>query len=154
VTQSRKNRPKTSQHNDTSQTRLREVDVEKELDTSTNQSSNRQLSETTISTAQISGESLDVSALETWLWEAACTIRGAADAPKFKDFILPLIFFKRLSDVFDDEFAQYSMKYGSEEAAREIIEADHLDALLPRFGLAEGGYGASPDDGLTPSSCR
>ena len=129
MTQSRKNRPKTSQHNDTSQTRLREVDVEKELDTSTNQSSNRQLSETTISTAQLSGESLDVSALETWLWEAACTIRGAADAPKFKDFILPLIFFKRLSDVFDDEFAQYSMKYGSEEAAREIIEADHLDAL-------------------------
>ena len=33
-------------------------------------------------------EHLDVSALETWLWDAACAIRGATDAPKFKDFIL------------------------------------------------------------------
>lgn len=29
---------------------------------------------------------LDVSALENWLWEAACTIRGPLDAPKFKDY--------------------------------------------------------------------
>ncbi len=49
-------------------------------------------------------EHLDISTLETWLLDAANTIRGASDAPKFKDFILPLIFYKRLSDVFDDEF--------------------------------------------------
>jgi type I restriction enzyme M protein len=30
-------------------------------------------------------EHLDVSMLETWLWDAACAIRGATDAPKFKD---------------------------------------------------------------------
>jgi type I restriction enzyme M protein len=48
---------------------------------------------------------LDISALETWLWEAACVIRGPVDAPKYKDYILPLIFLKRLSDVFDDELA-------------------------------------------------
>src|SRR5919198_2704501 len=48
---------------------------------------------------------LDISALETWLWEAACVIRGPIDAPKYKDYILPLIFLKRLSDVFDDELA-------------------------------------------------
>ncbi len=42
---------------------------------------------------------LDLSALESWLWEAACVIRGPVDAPKFKDYILPLIFLKRLSDV-------------------------------------------------------
>ena len=52
-------------------------------------------------------ERLDVSQLESWLWDAACIIRGAMDAPKFKDFILPLIFYKRLSDVFDDEFAEF-----------------------------------------------
>jgi type I restriction-modification system DNA methylase subunit len=46
---------------------------------------------------------LDVSGLENWLWEAACVIRGPVDAPKFKDYILPLVFLKRLSDVFDDE---------------------------------------------------
>jgi type I restriction enzyme M protein len=96
------------------------------LDTPTTQ---QDLTTSALSTAKLNGESLDVSALETWLWDAACSIRGATDAPKFKDFILPLIFFKRLSDVFDDEFAQYSVKFGSEEAAREIIEADHHDAL-------------------------
>ncbi len=42
--------------------------------------------------------------LESWLWEAACVIRGPVEAPKFKDYIiLPLIFLKRLSDVFEDE---------------------------------------------------
>lgn len=41
--------------------------------------------------------------LESWIWDAACSIRGAQDAAKFKDYILPLIFVKRLCDVFDDE---------------------------------------------------
>jgi type I restriction enzyme M protein len=36
-------------------------------------------------------EHLTVSELETWLWDAACAIRGATDAPKFKDFILLLV---------------------------------------------------------------
>ena len=74
-------------------------------------------------------EHLDVSALETWLWDAACAIRGATDAPKFKDFILPLVFYKRLSDVFDDEFADQVEEYGDEAIAREVLEADHADAL-------------------------
>ena len=30
-----------------------------------------------------SNGTLDVSALESWLWEAACTIRETLDAPKF-----------------------------------------------------------------------
>ncbi len=74
-------------------------------------------------------EHLDISTLETWLLDAANTIRGASDAPKFKDFILPLIFYKRLSDVFDDEFAKQIDEFGDEESAREIIAADHEDAL-------------------------
>ena len=74
-------------------------------------------------------EQLDISTLETWLLDAANTIRGASDAPKFKDFILPLIFYKRLSDVFDDEFAKQIEVFGNEESAREIISADHEDAL-------------------------
>src|SRR5438132_1406028 len=74
-------------------------------------------------------ERLDVSTLEQWLWSAACIIRGATDAPKFKDFILPLVFFKRLSDVFDDELAEQVEEYGEESLAREIIEEDHAAAL-------------------------
>ncbi len=74
-------------------------------------------------------EHLDLPTLENWLLDAANTIRGASDAPKFKDFILPLIFYKRLSDVFDDEFAKQIEEFGDEESARAIIEADHEDAL-------------------------
>lgn len=75
------------------------------------------------------GEKLDIPAMETWLWDAACKIRGATDAPKFKDFILPLIFYKRLSDVFDDEYEKCAEKFGGGELARAFIEADRQDAL-------------------------
>jgi type I restriction enzyme M protein len=69
--------------------------------------------------------SLDLSTLESWLWEAACVIRGPVDAPKFKDYILPLIFLKRLSDVFDDETARLAADFGSEPKALKLVEQDH-----------------------------
>ena len=85
--------------------------------------------QTTLPFPSENDEHLNISTLETWLWSAACVIRGATDAPKFKDFILPLIFYKRLSDVFDDEFAKQVEEFGEEEFAREIVAADHEDAL-------------------------
>ena len=85
--------------------------------------------QTTIPFSSPDQEQLNISTLETWLWDAACVIRGTTDAPKFKDFILPLIFYKRLSDVFDDEFAKQIEEFGDEDIAREIIDADHQDAL-------------------------
>lgn len=68
---------------------------------------------------------LDVKTLETWLWDAACQIRGPLDAPKFKDYILPLIFLKRLSDVFDDEVVRVAVEVGDLATAKEIIDQDH-----------------------------
>jgi type I restriction enzyme M protein len=68
---------------------------------------------------------LDTKSMENLLWKAACSIRGEKDAPKFKDYILPLVFIKRLSDVFEDEIARLSETYGNEETAREVVEADH-----------------------------
>ena len=85
--------------------------------------------QTTLPFPSENDEHLDISTLETWLLDAANTIRGASDAPKFKDFILPLIFYKRLSDVFDDEFAKQIQEFGDEESASVIVEADHEDAL-------------------------
>jgi type I restriction enzyme M protein len=66
-----------------------------------------------------------VSALESWLWEAACTIRGPLDAPKFKDYILPLVFLKRLSDVFDDEVGHLAQELGGLKTAANLVEQDH-----------------------------
>ena len=70
--------------------------------------------------------------LESWIWDAACSIRGAKDAPKYKDFILPLIFTKRLCDVFDDELNRIAEKIGSRKKAFQLTKADHK---LVRFYL-------------------
>jgi type I restriction enzyme M protein len=70
--------------------------------------------------------------LESWIWDAACSIRGAQEAPKFKDFILPLIFTKRLCDVFDDELNRIAQEVGSRAKAFKLVERDHK---LVRFYL-------------------
>ena len=70
-------------------------------------------------------DELDVKTLENWFWKAACKIRGEIDAPKYKDYILPLIFVKRLSDVFEDEIMNLSEDYGSIETVEKFLEADH-----------------------------
>ena len=41
--------------------------------------------------------------LESYLWGAAVLLRGTIDAGDYKQFIFPLLFFKRLCDVFDEE---------------------------------------------------
>ncbi len=68
---------------------------------------------------------LDTKSMEGLLWKAACSIRGEKDAPKFKDYILPLVFIKRLSDVFEDEVTRLTETYGSKETALAVLEADH-----------------------------
>jgi type I restriction enzyme M protein len=68
---------------------------------------------------------LNTTTLENWLWEAACKIRGDVDAPKYKDYILPIIFLKRLSDVFEDEVQKLADSYGDTDLAKQLIEEDH-----------------------------
>ncbi len=77
---------------------------------------------------------LDISTLETWLWDAACAIRGPVDAPKFKDYILPLIFLKRLSDVFEDELTRLTEEYGSRDVAERIVEDERERGIIARGG--------------------
>jgi type I restriction enzyme M protein len=70
--------------------------------------------------------------LESWIWDAACSIRGAKDAAKFKEFILPLIFAKRLCDVFDDELTRIATEVGSRAKAFKLVKHDKR---LVRFYL-------------------
>ena len=51
----------------------------------------------------MNGDALDVSQLESHLWEAASILRGPVDAADFKTYVFPLLFFKRISDVHDEE---------------------------------------------------
>ncbi len=74
----------------------------------------------------------DNKSLESWIWDAACSIRGVQEASKYKDFILPLIFTKRLCDVFDDELNRIAKKIKTRAKAFEFVENDHE---LVRFYL-------------------
>ncbi len=69
---------------------------------------------------------------ESWIWDAACSIRGAKDALTYKDYILPLIFTRRLCDVFDDELNRIAKELGSRKRAFQLAKADHK---LVRFYL-------------------
>jgi len=74
---------------------------------------------------------LDLSALEAHLWASANILRGPVDAADFKTYIFPLLFFKRISDVYDEEIA----------SALAESDGDQEYALFPenhRFQLPPG----------------
>ncbi|HVC22733.1 MAG TPA: class I SAM-dependent DNA methyltransferase [Candidatus Dormibacteraeota bacterium] len=108
------------------------------------------------SSVDVNGGTLDVKALESWLWDAACQIRGPLDAPKFKDYILPLVFLKRLSDVFDDEVQRVADEVGDIGTAREIIDQDHglvrfylpAESRWPFVALKTSGLGEALTDAV------
>ena len=73
------------------------------------------------------------SQLESYLWGAATLLRGTIDAGEYKSFIFPLLFVKRLSDVYDEEY----------ESALEVSGGDEGYAVLPeqhRFQIPDGSH--------------
>ncbi len=61
------------------------------------------------------GNQSELSALESHLWEAANILRGPVDAADFKTYVFPLLFFKRISDVYDEEYAIALEESGGDE---------------------------------------
>lgn len=55
--------------------------------------------------------------LESYLWGAAIVLRGLIDAGDYKQYIFPLVFLKRISDVYNEEHAAALETYGDEELA-------------------------------------
>ena len=53
---------------------------------------------------------MDSTTLERWLWRAASAIRGPANPYEYKDYILPLVFYKRLDDMYADELHDLSIE--------------------------------------------
>ena len=68
--------------------------------------------------------------LEQHLWGAAKILRGSIDSGEYKSYIFGLLCFKRLSDVWVEEYEQKLSEYGDEELA--------ADADEHRFDLPEG----------------
>lgn len=62
--------------------------------------------------------------LEKYLWGAAVLLRGQIDASGYKEFIFPLLFFKRICDVYDEEFQKNLEEAGGDAefaAAQDYI---------------------------------
>ena len=80
--------------------------------------------------------------LEGYLWGAANLLRGSIDAGEYKNFIFPLLFLKRLSDVYDEEYENAISKRDKdlrEEACNEIYNS------LIRFVTSRNNYHIIPN---------
>ena len=76
---------------------------------------------------------MELNTLQSRLWRAAPSIRGEVDAARGKDYILPLIFYKRIDDVFSDELARVGKALAVDAAtAGALVDADRN---LVRFYL-------------------
>lgn len=73
-------------------------------------------------------ERIPMSDLESYLWGSAVLLRTNIDAGSYKQYIFPLLFFKRLCDVYDEETAQFIEDYGDDA---ELFEEDH-SFIIPK----------------------
>jgi type I restriction enzyme M protein len=69
---------------------------------------------------------ITLSQLESHLWEAANILRGPVDAADFKTYVFPLLFFKRISDVHDEERRSALKVYEGDEEAAQFPENYHF----------------------------
>ncbi|MEQ8262273.1 class I SAM-dependent DNA methyltransferase [Pseudohaliea sp.] len=70
--------------------------------------------------------------LESYLWDAATLLRGLVDASDYKQYIFPLMFFKRLSDVWDEDYREALDETGDEGYATATAN--------DRFVIPEGAH--------------
>ena len=71
--------------------------------------------------------------LEKYLWGAATALRGTIDAGDYKQYIFPLLFFKRISDVYDEEFANALAESDGDMECAAFAENHH-------FQIPEGAH--------------
>jgi type I restriction enzyme M protein len=71
--------------------------------------------------------------LESYLWGAATTLRGVIDAGDYKQFIFPLLFFKRLCDIYDEEY-QRALDASDGDVDYASFRENH------RFQIPEGAH--------------
>ena len=67
-------------------------------------------------------EKITLSELESYLWTAANILRGPVDNADFKAYIFPMLFFKRISDVYDEEYKEALKKFDGDKEAASYAE--------------------------------
>jgi type I restriction enzyme M protein len=78
----------------------------------------------------VTGQRMSQRELESYLWGVATKLRGLVDATDYKQYVFPLLFFKRLSDVWDEDYQRAFDETRDEGFAR--------DTANDRFLLPEG----------------
>jgi type I restriction enzyme M protein len=73
-------------------------------------------------TEPIATKRLTLAQLESHLWGAADILRGSIDSADYKHYIFGLLFFKRLSDVWEEEYEERLQEYGDAELAADPDE--------------------------------
>ena len=68
--------------------------------------------------------------LEQYLWGAAVLLRGVIDPGEYKSIIFPLMFFKRISDVYDQEYQQALEESGGDKEYAEFAENHRFQVPL------------------------
>jgi type I restriction enzyme M protein len=73
--------------------------------------------------------------LEQWLWDAACSIRGPLDAPSSgaEEYISPLLFFKRLSDFYQDELLTLDKALNDKRKFKQFVPSRSTLAQFRRY---------------------
>ena len=66
--------------------------------------------------------------LESYLWGAAVLLRGQIDASGYKEYIFPLMFFKRVSDVYDEQYNRYLEESDGDE---DYARSQEYDIIVP-----------------------
>ena len=74
------------------------------------------------------GQPIQLEELKSFLWGAATRLRGQIDAAGYKEYIFPLLFFKRISDVYDEQYAGF-LHDGGEEYAN--MQSQELAIRIP-----------------------
>lgn len=64
--------------------------------------------------------------LEKYLWGAAKILRGTIDAGDYKQYIFPLLFFKRICDVYEEEFENALNESGGDIEYATFAENHHF----------------------------
>ena len=74
------------------------------------------------------GQPIQLEELKSFLWGAATRLRGQIEAAGYKEYIFPLLFFKRISDVYDEQYAGF-LHDGGEEYAN--MQSQELAIRIP-----------------------
>ena len=73
---------------------------------------------------------IELNKLESHLWKAANILRGLVDAADFKTYIFPMLFFERISDVYDEEMAN-ALKDSEGDMEFALFPENHCFQIPP-----------------------